>query len=136
MPIPKAPSNAGHFGQGIAYPLTANNSGRLVLSFGAAAAEDAMESIMQTEPGERVMQPDYGGAVGVHEPVGDPFLMAEAIKQTVRDHEARVESDSIEVENKSPDSHGKVETNVTYRPVGEITSATLTYPYFKVINDG
>lgn len=136
MPIAKPPATAGHFGQGIAYPPSYTSNGRLSLSFGAAAVEDAMESIVQTEPGERVMQPDYGGAMGIHEPIKDPFLMAEAIKQTVRDHEARVESDSIEVENKEPDANGKVETTVTYAPIGEITPSTLTYPYFSVTNDG
>lgn len=132
MPIRKAPPTAGHFGQGVAYPPAYDDAGRLTLSWGTKSVDDAMSAIVQTAPGERVMQPDNGSAVGVHDPIRDVSFLTQTIRQNVAEHEPRVDPDSIEVEIQQIDASGKLEITVFYRPNGEANARTLTAPYFGV----
>ncbi len=130
MAIQKPPPSAGHLGQGVAYPLAYTANGRLALSWGAKSVEDALSAICQTQPGERVMQPDNGGAVGVHEPVRDVSEIERAIRESVAEHEPRIVAESITVIVERVDASGTLWLQVQYEIVGEATARTLTYPYW------
>jgi phage baseplate assembly protein W len=90
-----------------------------------------MSAIFQTEPGERVMQPDNGAAVGLFEPVRDTSEMTQAARQVVAEHEPRVEPDSIDVTIDQIDASGRLEVTASYQIVGEANPRTLTFPFFK-----
>lgn len=131
MPIRKPPPSAAHLGQGVAYPMRVEASGRLALSWGAQSVEDAMSAIVQTVRGERVMQPDNGAAAGLFEPVDDATEMRLSIQEVVAEHEPRVNPDSIDVEIRRVTSDGKVDVQVTYQIVGEAGDRVLTFPYWE-----
>ena len=128
MPIPAAPPNAGIFGQGVKYPLTLTAQGRLALTAGQDCVTEALSSIGQTSPGERVMQPDYGANVGVHEPQTDPFLVADRFKQCVADHEGRIARLDVRVQPIA--TPGVQEITIEYTLAGEANPRVLTFPYF------
>lgn len=132
MPIRKVPPTAAHLGQGVAYPLAYDQAGRLTLSWGAKSVDDAMAAIISTAPGERVMQPDNGAAVGLFDPISDTSEISQAIQQVVAEHEPRVDPDSIDVTIDRIDSTGKLEITVSYRVNGEADPRTQTAPYFGI----
>lgn len=134
MAIPKPPPSAAHLGQGVAYPLAYDSNGRLRLSWGNQSVADAMSAIFQTEPGERVMQPDNGAAVGVHEPIRDASELEFYARKTVAEHEPRVNAESISIRVMQVTSDGKLDIEVTYQIVGEATAQTLTFPYWTLNN--
>ena len=52
-------------GEGIAYPLTMDSTGRLALVSGVENVERSMRLILGTAYGERPMRPDFG--CGIHD---------------------------------------------------------------------
>ena len=127
MPLHKVPANAGIFGQGIKYPLEIDTKGRLALSSGPVLGAQALASILDTSPGERVMQPDYGAGDGLFEPLSAAVL-EERLNDQVIDHESRIEIVSVDARD---GGNGQHEYVIEYRNVGDATVKTLTYPYFE-----
>lgn len=126
MPLPKPPADAGFFGQSIAYPLTIER-GRLALVSGDEIIPQAIASLLDTVPGERVMQPDYGAAVSLFEPP-DPHVVQERLADQMRDHEPRGEIVNVDAQDQGDGRHDYV---IEYRTIGEADTRTLTYPYFR-----
>jgi uncharacterized protein len=128
--ISAPPASAGHFGQGVKYPLEYDaNTGRLKLSVGVKSVEDSIKSIVLTAPSERPMLPGYGANVGLFEPAPDVDRLIVAIQQNIADYEPRVSS--CEVEVALGQSLGEVFVQVTYVLVDEANSRTLTVGYFE-----
>lgn len=124
--IQTPPTLAGHLGQGVAFPIRIDIAGRLALSWGEQSVTDAVSAICQTAPGERVMEPDYGGAVGIFDPI-NPEGAQYQISESVREHEARVDSIDVAVSLGDPSSMNAV---ASYSIRGGVTPGTLTYPFF------
>lgn len=121
------PPSAGNFGQGVAYPLTNNTQGRLVLSYGQTAVEQALQSIWETAKGERAMLPKFGCAMGEFEPTDVARMIAKLIAD-VREYEPRV--DTIEATPQDGPGVGEVTVTVIYTLVGQANEHTLTFPIF------
>jgi phage baseplate assembly protein W len=127
--IRAVPANAGFVGQGCSYPFQLDGTtGRLKISFGAALVAEALTSIVSTQPGERIMQPDYGASgASLFEPL-DPTRLAVQIEKCIEDHEPRIESIKVDATlGATPD---QAEVTVTYTIVGEANERVLTAPYF------
>lgn len=126
--LPKIPTSASFLGQGVAYPLTYDpNTGRLKLSAGNQSVIDSMSSIFQTQPGERVMQPDYGCDVSTFEPIAVGKLQAKA-QEVVAAHEPRVTNVNIDVGDQF--NVNELNAVVTFEVTGSATPQTLTFPFF------
>lgn len=124
--IVQPPASAGALGQGVKYPIAYDSAGRLSLSFGVQSVAEAMQSIIETAPGERVMEPDYGAAVGVFDPV-NPEIVQFAINDSTHDHEPRIES----VETRATlDQGGTARVSVGIKIRDQAGTKTLTFPYF------
>lgn len=126
MSLPKPPADAGFFGQSIAYPLQIER-GRLVLVSGAAIVPQSITAILDTVPGERVMQPDFGAATALFEPP-DPHVQQERLSDQMRDHEPRGEIVNVDAQDQGDGRHDYV---IEYRTVSDADVRTLTYPYFR-----
>jgi phage baseplate assembly protein W len=126
--LPPPPSQAAYLGQGIAYPLAYDNNGRLKLSAGPQAVADSMSSIMQTQPGERVMQPDYGADDVTFEPVTDAGRRKARLEQVIADHEPRVTSVDVSVE--LGQNGNEQALNIEYSIAGQATPQTLVLPFY------
>lgn len=121
------PPDAGPLGQGISYPLSLDNRGRLNLAWGAQLVEQSLQAIWETAPGERVMLPKFGAAVGEFEPI-DLFRLVQRFKQNVTEYEPRVDKCDVDVKP-GPDTN-QAFAIVSYVLKGEANERTLTFPYF------
>lgn len=124
--IQTVPSQAGSLGQGIAYPVRITPQGRLALSWGVQSVIDSVASICQTGPGERVMEPDYGGDVATFDTV-NPERTQHQIAAAIAAHEPRVGAVSVSSELGEQNA---IDVRVEFEVRGHDTSSTLTFPYF------
>ncbi len=126
--LPQPPSQASYLGQGIAYPLAYDTNGRLELSTGPACVADSMSSILQTQPGERVMQPDYGADDATFEPITDIGRRKARLEQVIADHEPRVTAVDVTVELGQDGNEQAL--NIEYAIAGQATPQTLVLPFY------
>jgi len=118
----------GFFGQGVSYPIALTTTGRLQLSNGTTCVEEALQAILETAPGERVMLPGFGARTGEFEPV-DLQRMIAKFKKDVADYEPRVESIASIDPTYGP-GVGEVSVSFSYVLVGEANERILTYNLF------
>ncbi len=95
--------DVGHlFGRGTAFPLHINEEGRLGWSAGAQNIRESIRIILLTEPGERVMLPDFGTGLKkfLFQPntVTTHRLIEEEVLQALDQWEPRIEVDAVEVQ--------------------------------------
>lgn len=126
MSIQAPPASAGVLGQGIKYPPQFDSKGRLALSWGSDLVDQAILSLCQTQPGERVMQPDYGASSETFEPIGLDRMKIQ-LEKSIADHEPRAKDVRVDV---SLDPDGIPVARVSYSVDGEATERTLTTPIF------
>ena len=126
--IRQTPVAAGNLGQGIKYPIRYTAAGRLDLSFGTQSVLEAAQSICSTQPGERVMEPEYGAAVGLFEPI-DAGRLTIAVQQNIAEHEPHIESTEVNVDL-GPTGGGQMVQSVGVIIRGEATVQYLTFPIF------
>lgn len=120
-------------GRGWAFPITSGADGEVTL---VAAAEDVRQAILlilQTEPGERVMRPDFGcGLRGqLFEPVSVRTLSA--LRRLVEDGltawEPRIDLQEVSVEA-DPDDPARVLIDIAYRIRSTNAAYNLVYPFY------
>jgi len=125
--IQTPPYSAGVLGQGITYPPTLDTAtGRLKLSWGTDVVAQSIQSICQTQPGERVMLPDYGAGSVTFDPI-DMARMKVALEKSIADYEPRALDVDVQVSLGVP---GEVIASIAFRVAGDATTRTLTYPLF------
>jgi phage baseplate assembly protein W len=102
------------FGRGTAFPFHINEEGRLGWSVGAQNIRESIQIILLTEPGERVMLPDFGAGLKrfLFQPntVTTHRLIEEAIIQALDEWEPRVEVDAVEVQADEDDPRSALVT--------------------------
>ena len=90
------------FGRGTAFPPYIDEGGRISWSAGAQNIRESIRVILLTEPGERLMLPDFGAGLKrfLFQPntVTTHRLIEEVILQALDQWEPRIEVDSVEVE--------------------------------------
>lgn len=108
------------YGRGISFPPRVGEDGRVAWSVGEANIRDAIRVILLTEPGERLLRPDFGAGLRrfLFEPntVTTRRAIEEAITNALKDWEARIAVESVTVEEE-PDDPRAVLATVTYRLV-------------------
>ncbi|MCP4536729.1 MAG: GPW/gp25 family protein, partial [Chloroflexi bacterium] len=93
--------NREFLGQGLAFPLQLNSRGEIALASGERDIEQAIRVILETEPGERVMRPEFG--CRVHELVFAPHnaategLLIHYVEQALERWEPRVEVQEVDI---------------------------------------
>lgn len=125
--IQQPPASAGVLGQGVKYPLELDTvTGRLKLSWGPDLVQQAISSIEQTEPGERVMLPGYGAAATTFEPI-DSDRHRLLVEQNIAEYEPRARSVNVDTQEMPT---GELVVHVSYQLQGDATIRTLTAPLF------
>jgi phage baseplate assembly protein W len=108
------------FGRGMAFPPRVDEDGRLVWSDGVDNIREAVRVILMTEPGERLMLPDFGAGLGrfLSEPntVATRRAIGERIMRALARWEPRINVVSVVVDEDPDDPRGAVAT-VTWRLV-------------------
>lgn len=95
------------FGRGLAFPLRTGADGRVAWSVGAENVRQSIRLILLTEPGERVMLPEFGGGLRrfLYEPntVATRRLIEETVVQALGRFEPRIRLASVSAEADADD---------------------------------
>ena len=95
--------------------------------------QQAIRIILGTNPGERVMRPDFGAGLNtfVFEPVNATTMakMQERVQEALVAWEPRVDVLSVEVSGDTQEGN-KLLIDVTYRVRATNTRANLVYPFY------
>lgn len=124
----------GFLGRGWAFPVSLfdeDGSARMV-----SAGEDIAESLrilIETRPGERIMQPDYG--CRIHDYLFDPMsaetrtAMQVAIRRAVQFFEPRIELHEVTVAFIDPGA-GRLQVELAYSVIETNERHNLVFPYY------
>lgn len=114
-------TNAGQlFGRGMGFPPRVGSDGGIVWSEGEANIREAIQIILLTEQGERLLLPDFGGGLGgfLFEPntVTTRRLIQERIVNALGQWEPRIQVQAVDVEPDPSDRQAAIVT-ITYKLV-------------------
>jgi uncharacterized protein len=131
MAINRIGAAPAFLGKGWAFPVC-NEAGRTATAAYDEDVEQAILIILGTDPGERVMRPDFGAGLSafVFEPMTPTTL--EALRQRVQealvDWEPRIDVERVTV-TAVPDA-GKVIIEMSYRVRATNAHRNLVYPFY------
>ena len=123
----------GFLGRGWAFPVGQAADGEVALVADAEDVRQAILLILETEPGERLMRPDFGcGLRGlVFEPVSVRTLGA--VRRRVEDGltawEPRIDVQQVTVA-RDPDDRARLNVEIAYRIRASNTFYNLVYPFY------
>jgi phage baseplate assembly protein W len=128
------PDNAKAFlGVGWSYPLQLENDGSLAMAAYEEDIRQAIRIILGTNPGERVMRPDFGAGLNafLFEPINTMTLalVKNRVREALVDWEPRIDVEEVSVR---PDSalRSKLLIDVHYRVRATNTHQNLVYPFY------
>lgn len=120
-------------GVGWAFPPCLEADGAIALVAYEEAIRQSILIILGTNPGERVMRPDFGAGLNafLFEPIS--FSTMQRVKQRVEealiDWEPRIDVEQVRVSNDRSEP-GKLMINIDYRVRATNTRANLVYPFY------
>lgn len=128
-------SGADFIGQGWTFPPRIGPRGGIALTSGAEEIHDAIRMILSTEPGERVMRPDFGcaiwGLVFAPTDANTLGLMAHLVREAVERWEPRVELEAV-VATPDPEDQALVQIEISYVVKSTNDRRNLVYPFFTI----
>jgi len=125
--------SAGHLGRGWGLPLVPPEEGRgLPWAAGSDKVRQSLYIILDTEPGERVMRPDFGCPLKRHlmEPntAANRALVQREVQQAIRQWEPRVELEKVTV---TPgDDPAMILIHIQYVHKRDGSPGNLVYPFY------
>jgi phage baseplate assembly protein W len=128
-----ATSNSKAFlGRGWAFPVAVDDTHEIAVADYEDDVQQAIRIILGTEPGERVMRPDFGTGLRalVFEPINTTTvaLAQHRVEQALILWEPRIDSVKVKVSADPPS--GKLTIDVTYRIRNTNTFYNLVYPFY------
>jgi uncharacterized protein len=119
-------------GQGWTYPIGLNSNGNVAMSAYEEDVRQAILIILGTNPGERVMRPDFGAGLGalVFEPISTTTmaLVKHRVEEALITWEPRI--DNIVVKVTADPDNGRLLINSSYRVRRTNTFYNLVYPFY------
>jgi len=119
-------------GSGFAFPPALGADGALHLSQYEEDVREAILIILDTEPGERVMRPDFGAGLRglTFEPItaSTLALARHRVEQALVLWEPRI--DSVAVAATADRTHGRITLEIRYRIRSTNTFYNLVYPFY------
>jgi hypothetical protein len=130
----RAPADPRAFlGRGWAFPVAADGHGAIASAEYEEDIREAIRIILATDPGERVMRPDFGAGLRAlaFEPINTQTLALarHRIEQALVLWEPRIDSVGVTVSAPRPAS-GRLEIDVRYRVRRTNTFYNLVYPFY------
>lgn len=131
-------SEKDYLGTGWSFPPTFEKGGGGVITVSEEKdIEQSLEIILSTEPGERVMRPDFGCNMQhmVFEPINTSLITytRDRIEKAILYHEPRIELERVEV-NTANAVEGVVLVEIDYIIRTTNSRQNFVYPYY--INEG
>lgn len=125
--------NREFLGQGLAFPLQANQRGEVSLARGAPDIEQSIHIILETSPGERVMRPEFGcrakELLFAPRNATTEGLMAYYVRRALRRWEPRINVLDVAV---SPDLErdGVLLVEISYEIKSTHDERSIIYPFY------
>ncbi len=125
--------NREFLGQGLAFPLQANQRGEVALARGATDIEQSIYIILETSPGERVMRPEFGcrakELLFAPRNATTEGLMAYYVRRALRRWEPRINVLQVLV---SPDLErdGVLLVEISYEIKSTHDERSIVYPFY------
>ena len=126
------PDAKAFLGRGFAFPMGVDAQGAIALAEYEADIEQAIRIILDTDPGERVMRPDFGAGLRalVFEPINTNTmaLARHRVEQALVLWEPRIDSVGVVVTADAP--QGRMNIAIRYRVRTTNTFYNLVYPFY------
>lgn len=120
-------------GAGLAFPPAAGPGGSLAMAAYEDDIRQAIRIILATNPGERVMRPDFGAGLQafVFEPVSVATMhrLETRVREALIDFEPRIDVMEVRVTAESP-ARGVLLIDIRYRVRANNSLANLVYPFY------
>ncbi|MHB1295102.1 MAG: GPW/gp25 family protein [Anaerolineae bacterium] len=122
-------------GRGWRFPPTLDERGTIALTSDESEIEQAIQIILSTAPGQRVMRPEFG--CRLHELVFGPSspatlgLAARYVREALGRWEPRIEVTHVAVEPDTANPSALV-VAVTYRTVATHSNRSLVFPFYLI----
>jgi Bacteriophage baseplate protein W len=119
-------------GKGWAFPVGSDKAGEMALAVNEEDIRQAIQIILGTAQGERVMRPDFGA--GLHALVFEPIntttkaLVRHRVEEALITWEPRIDNISVEVSAEPP--LGRLNIEIRYRVRATNTFYNLVYPFY------
>jgi hypothetical protein len=124
---------AEFLGRGWAFPVDQDADGDVALVSGEEDIRQAVRLILETEPGERVMRPDFGAGLRgfVFEPLNQTTLalVRHRVEEALVAWEARIDVENVDVSAANA-SEGELLIRIDYRVRETNTFYNLVYPFY------
>jgi phage baseplate assembly protein W len=121
------------WGKGLLFPIR-TQAGRLATSSDEDLIQQSIRIILGTNPGERVMRPDFGAGLNafVFEPMNTTTLEAlrKRVQDSLIDWEPRIDVQQVTVTPGIGAEDGLVRIQVTYRVRSTNTVRNFVYPFY------
>src|SRR3954468_22311898 len=128
---PHATASKAFLGRGWAFPVRPDRTGAVAMAAYEEDVRQAILIILRTNPGERVMRPDFGTGLDalVFEPIGATTmaLVKYRVEQALILWEPRIDQIGVEVEA-SP-KEGRLDIGIRYRVRTTNTFYNMVYPF-------
>jgi uncharacterized protein len=128
----QTPDPKGFLGRGVAFPVAVDRNGGVALAEYEEDIRQAMRIILDTDPGERVMRPDFGAGLRalVFEPINTHTiaLARHRVEQALILWEPRIDSIAVTVEARP--NIGVLNISIRYRVRTTNTFYNLVYPFY------
>lgn len=124
--------NREYIGQGLAFPARINARGELSLVTGVTDIEQAIQIILGTAPGERMMRPEFG--CRIHELIFAPQnatthgLVAHYVEQALDQWEPRIALRAVDV-SADPKNDGALLIQIHYQVKDTYDERSIVYPF-------
>jgi uncharacterized protein len=128
-----ASQDVGFLGRGWSFPVVPDASGRIPFADGEDSIEEALEIILGTSPGERVMRPEFGCGIWDLVMEANTAQLHGRVQVQVRDSLARWEPriDVLDVRIDSPpEQKNLLLIRIDYRVRSNNAFFNLVYPFF------
>jgi phage baseplate assembly protein W len=126
------PSSKAFLGRGWSFPVRPDAAGAITMAAYEEDVRQAILIILRTNPGERVMRPDFGAGLDalVFEPIGatTTALVKHRVEQALILWEPRIDNIGVEVEATSKE--GRLDIGIRYRVRATNTFYNLVYPFY------
>jgi phage baseplate assembly protein W len=120
-------------GVGWAFPVTADPSGEAAFAAHEDDVRQAIQIILGTDPGERVMRPDFGAGLKalVFEPIGasTAALVRHRVEEALVRWEPRIDVLDVSVTDDGP-AGNRLLVKIDYRIRSTNTFYNLVYPFY------
>ena len=129
--------NSAFLGIGWAFPPRLDPTGDIAVVAFEEDVRQAVRIILMTDPGERVMRPDFGSGLRavLFEPITEATraLLRHRIEEALIRWEPRI--DSITVDVRAPASTSRLDIEIRYRVRSTNTFYNIVYPFYLLEGD-